>query len=150
MFNLTLDFDEQTLSGTVTHLLNKKDLKVQIVSFDAKNLNITRVQYKGSDKIDLWRGTTFNVTEPDPVLGSAVSVNVSSHYSTDDDIYIRFHYSVLPTSEAVLWLQPNQTAEGTSPLVYTQCKDIMCRQLAPMQDTPAIRANYSARIDVST
>ena len=43
MFNLTLDFDSQTLSGSVTHLLNKKDPEVKIVVFDSKNLNVTRV-----------------------------------------------------------------------------------------------------------
>jgi len=104
MFNLTLDFDTQTLSGCVTHLLNKKDDKVQIISFDSKNLVVTRAQYRGSSRLDLWRGTTFNVTDPDPVLGSAVSVNISSHYSTDEDIYIRLYYTVSPSSEAVLWL----------------------------------------------
>jgi len=85
-------------------LLNKKDDKVQIISFDSKNLVVTRVQYRGSSRLDLWRGTTFNVTDPDPVLGSAVSVNISSHYSTDEDIYIRLYYTVSPSSEAVLWL----------------------------------------------
>lgn len=32
--------------------------------------------------------------------------------------------------------------------LYTQCEDIMCRSLAPMQDTPAIKFIYSAKVRV--
>lgn len=32
--------------------------------------------------------------------------------------------------------------------LYTQCEDIACRSIAPMQDTPANRLTYSAKVTV--
>jgi leukotriene-A4 hydrolase len=32
--------------------------------------------------------------------------------------------------------------------MFTQCEDIACRSVAPMQDTPAIRVTYGATVTV--
>jgi len=34
------------------------------------------------------------------------------------------------------------------PYLYTQCEDIACRSVAPMQDTPAIKITYNATVKV--
>jgi len=46
-------------------------------------------------------------------------------------------------------MQPSQTAGGLLPYMYSQCEDINCRTMGPMQDTPANRITYSARIVTS-
>lgn len=43
-------------------------------------------------------------------------------------------------------MEPSQTAGGKLPYVYTQCEDINCRTVAPLQDTPSNRVTYSARV----
>lgn len=46
-------------------------------------------------------------------------------------------------------MEPSQTAGGVLPYVYTQCEDINCRTVAPLQDTPSNRVTYSARVITS-
>lgn len=41
-----------------------------------------------------------------------------------------------------------QTACKTMEYLYTQCEDIACRSIAPMQDTPANRLTYTAKVTV--
>lgn len=36
------------------------------------------------------------------------------------------------------------------PYLFTQCEDIACRSVAPMQDTPAIKITYDARVTVKS
>jgi len=43
-------------------------------------------------------------------------------------------------------MKPSQTAGGLLPYMYSQCEDINCRTMGPMQDTPANRITYSARV----
>ena len=43
---------------------------------------------------------------------------------------------------------PSQTAGKKLPYMYTQCEDIACRSLVPMQDTPAIKITYTAKVRV--
>lgn len=45
-------------------------------------------------------------------------------------------------------MNPEQTAGKKLPYLYTQCEDIACRSLSPMQDTPAVRITYDANIKV--
>lgn len=42
----------------------------------------------------------------------------------------------------------DQTACHTMEYLFTQCEDIACRSIAPMQDTPSIRITYTAHITV--
>jgi len=45
-------------------------------------------------------------------------------------------------------MTPAQTACKTLPYLFTQCEDIACRSVAPMQDTPSIKITYDARVIV--
>lgn len=43
-------------------------------------------------------------------------------------------------------MKDSQTAGGLYPYLFTQCEDIDCRAVAPLQDTPSNRVTYSARV----
>ena len=61
-----------------------------------------------------------------------------------DDAQVTVRYRTLPTGEAVQWLEPQQTADGTHPFVYTQGQAILTRSWIPCQDTPGNRVTWSA------
>jgi leukotriene-A4 hydrolase len=42
-----------------------------------------------------------------------------------------------------------QTACKTMEYLFTQCEDVACRSIAPMQDTPANRITYTASVTVN-
>lgn len=65
-----------------------------------------------------------------------------------DTISVVVKYTTSPSGQAFSWLTPAQTAGKTLSYMFTQCEDINCRSVAPLQDTPANRITYSADIYV--
>ena len=47
---------------------------------------------------------------------------------------------------AMSWLNGNQTSGGVLPYAYSQCEDVNCRTIVPVQDTPSNKVTYSARV----
>ena len=66
--------------------------------------------------------------------------------TTTDDVRIAIQYTTSPTGQAFSWLNADQTAGKVLPYMFTQCEDINCRSVLPLQDTPSNRITYSAYI----
>ncbi|CAD5174397.1 unnamed protein product [Musa acuminata subsp. malaccensis] len=79
---------------------------------------------------------------PDPVLGQPLSLSLSAQSAA------LVVFSTSPSSSALQWLSPAQTASKAHPFVYTQCQSIHARSLFPCQDTPAARLVFSARLNL--
>lgn len=47
------------------------------------------------------------------------------------------------------WMTEEQTATKVLKYMFTQCEPIYCRSVAPLQDTPSIKATYSANVTVN-
>lgn len=59
---------------------------------------------------------------------------------------VEVRYSTSPSSPALQWLTKEQTRGGRFPYVYSQCQAINARSLLPCQDSPQVKAPYSARL----
>jgi leukotriene-A4 hydrolase len=68
--------------------------------------------------------------------------------NTGDQLLVRVYYSTNENAIAINWLNPAQTASQTLSYMFTECQDIHCRSVAPMQDTPAIKMPYQAEVRV--
>jgi len=57
-------------------------------------------------------------------------------------------YRTGPDASALQWLEPEQTAGGKAPFLYSQCQAIHARSVVPLQDTPRLRITYEAELTV--
>lgn len=65
-----------------------------------------------------------------------------------EEFALKLYYTTNENTTAINWLTPEQTAGKVLPYLFTQCEDIACRSVAPMQDTPAIKVTYDSKVTV--
>ncbi|HEX5050706.1 MAG TPA: M1 family metallopeptidase [Planctomycetota bacterium] len=132
--DLTLDFDAHKATGSVTHRLERRDPNAPFV-LDSTGLLLTSVTDQDGAELACTRA------EPDPVLGTKLSIRLLP--STQQ---VRIAYETSPDAEAMQWLAPQQTNGGTKPFLFTQGEAILTRSWIPLQDSPAVRVTWTARI----
>jgi aminopeptidase N len=138
--DLNLDFDKKIANGSVTLTMNSLVDNLQNITLDARYLNIHDVRFQNGDHLDFW------FTEPNPMIGPGLNIGVNGRVSKNDTFDIVVDYETTSEGLSLNWLEPSQTAGGKYPYVYTHCEAIDCRTLVPLQDTPSVKATYSARI----
>ena len=140
-FELDLEvlFDRKILKGSVTHVLDRADSSAPLV-LDTRDLKIERVETAVGEKGE-YRAARFELGPRDPILGSALKVELASEVTR-----VRVHYETTPGAAALQWLEPSQTAGGKHPFLFTQSQAIHARSWIPLQDTPGVRTTYRARI----
>ena len=145
--DLMVDFDTKTFSGNATHHLEVVSDNVQYAWFDTVGIDLHNVT---APVDDTYMQLHFNVSTPNDKLGQAVRVELPD-VSMKGTLYnITFHYTTNDKSTAVSWMTAAQTHDKTMPYLYSQCEDIACRSIAPLQDTPASKFTYEARILAET
>ena len=139
--DLTADFAHQQLKGHVELTLARLDDGARELILDTRALTI--------DKVELLAGTPqtlrFTLGENDPTLGAPLRIELPKALA-DRTIKVRVHYATSPQASGLQWLEPAQTAGKRHPFVYTQSQAIHARSWIPLQDTPAVRLTYEARI----
>jgi leukotriene-A4 hydrolase len=134
--NLTVDFDNQIISGSVVHDIVNETSTAKMI-FDVRDLEVEKVILDGKDETD------FQIGSEDPLLGSAMTVDIRKETKT-----VEIFYRTKIESEALQWLNPQQTAGKKLPYLFTQGQAVLTRTWIPCQDTPGNRITYSADIQV--
>lgn len=133
--DLRLDFDRRVIQGTVIlHFQAAPDARALIL--DTRDLLIHQVTLD-----DEQQPVAFSLGAPDEVLGQALEIRLKSGSRK-----ARIVYETTPEAAALQWLEPQQTAGGLMPFLYTQSQAILCRTWIPIQDSPGIRFTYKARV----
>lgn len=134
--DLTVDFNTKTISGIAKHSIENKTGANKII-FDSKYLVIEKVVLNEAEE------TEFNLREFDELLGTALEVTINENTKS-----VSIYYSTTEKTEALDWLVAEQTANKTSPFMYTQGESIFTRSWIPLQDSPELRITYSAKVKV--
>lgn len=133
-------FGSKTLRGSATLTIERSagagDAPLIV---DTRDLAIEKVELS-TDGATFTPGS-FELGAADKILGSPLRIPVSAATRK-----VRIHYSTSPAASGLQWLEPAQTAGRKHPFLFSQSQAIHARSWIPLQDTPAVRFTYEARI----
>jgi aminopeptidase N len=132
---LRVDFPSRTLRGEAA--LDLAQAREGPLDLDTRDLEIEAVfAFDG-------RPLRHRREPRDPILGSRLRIDLPAHAQG-----VRIRYATSPRATALQWLDPGRSGSAAHPLLYSQCQSIHARSIAPLQDTPAVRARLEVRLTV--
>ncbi|XP_052779283.1 leukotriene A-4 hydrolase-like [Mya arenaria] len=136
--DLTVCFTKHTLSGSVQLKLKRVKPEAEFVVLDTRGITVTSVvDLESAEKLQ------YTLAEKVAVFGSKLTIRLTNR-KTEHTIEITYETS--PECSALQWLRPEQTAGKRQPYLFSQCEAIHCRSMIPCQDTPSVKAPYTAKI----
>lgn len=133
--DINVDFNNKIIYGTATYKI-EKDSTAKTINFDSKNLEISKVTING-------KNANFSLLEGDEIHGKNLSIELPK---TAKEVSIT--YKTTNKTEALQWLDKQQTADKNYPFLFTQGQAILTRTWIPIQDSPQIRITYNATVKV--
>ena len=149
--SLEVDFGSQQLTGGVALELQRLDAGATQLVLDTKDLQILDVTELTTNIIGatgkqepIWINRPFHLGKADPILGRPLIVDLPA--STQQKLVLRIDYETSPQARGLHWSVPTAGNPRQSPFLYTLSAPINARSWIPLQDTPRVRATYSAHI----
>lgn len=136
--DIALDFDARTIAGTATYTLQWKDQTATQLVLDTRDLTISKVEGEAGGG---WQPLQYALADADPTLGSKLTIETPGRNPK-----VRVTYVTSPGASGLQWLTPEMTEGKTLPFMFSQSQQIHARSWVPLQDTPAIRYTYTARV----
>lgn len=133
--DLEVDFLARKLKGTCT--LDLEGAPGDVV-LDTRDLSVERVEASAGE--GGFREVPFELGQAHPFLGAPLRIERGGASK------VRVRYATGERASGLQWLDPAQTAGLRHPFLYTQSQAIHARSWIPLQDTPATRVTYSARV----
>ena len=136
---LDVDFAKSRLGGEVTLTVDRTKPDADRLVLDTRALEIRRAETSADGQT--WTPTRFALGTEDAVLGRPLTVMLPATATR-----VRIGYHTRPEASGLQWLKAAQTAGKRQPFLFSQSQAIHARSWLPLQDTPAVRATYEARI----
>lgn len=133
-----IDFGKNVLAGTCTYFMTKVDTAASEVLMDVNHLDITSIKLESTGE-DL----TYKI---DVAVDFGSRLQITLPATCDKEFKMVIKYSTTSKCTALQWLLPQQTASGSHPYMFSQCQAIHARSMLPCQDTPQVKATYSANV----
>ncbi len=130
-----VDFSARTIAGKVS--LRFASPASGPLDLDCRGLVIHEVMTPAGEAVP------WSIAETDDIRGDRLRLDLPAGA---DGVVIS--YVTGPETLALGWLDPQQTAGGTHPFMFTQCQPIHARTIVPCQDTPRHRVTYTANVTV--
>jgi len=136
--DLAINFETKQLEGSIEHDLKRLNADVSTLILDTRDLDIHKAETFDGNK---WSATSFKLAARDSVKGSMLTIALPKSATK-----VKIHYNSRPEASGLQWLLPVQTAGKKLPFMFSQSQAIHARSWLPIQDTPAMRVTYTARV----
>lgn len=138
VLDVEVDFEKSELRGFVEHQLKRHDAKASTLVLDSRALVIEKVQQSAKG---VWSDAAFSLGKSAGILGQSLSIELAPQSEK-----VRIYYHTTADSSGLQWLSAAQTSEKQQPFLFSQSQAIHARSWIPVQDTPAVRVSYQARV----
>jgi len=135
---LTANLEAGVLSGYADIEISRVEPGAQTLVLDSKDLDISSIESSGSQ-------LEYSVGDKVGDFGSPLTITL---LPTSDRV--RVHYKTSPSASGIQVLQPEQTLGKRHRYLFTQNQAIHARSVLPCQDTPGVKAVYTAAITVQS
>uniref|UniRef100_A0A0B6ZWX3 Peptidase M1 leukotriene A4 hydrolase/aminopeptidase C-terminal domain-containing protein n=1 Tax=Arion vulgaris TaxID=1028688 RepID=A0A0B6ZWX3_9EUPU len=139
--DLTVSFSDRLITAwTELSLVSHTD-DLRTVSLDSHHtltINEVRVKNEGNAEFSI---------EPFADYGTHLVITLPALKQKGDKFVLEISHGT-SSGPGVCWLDPPQTADKVKPFLYTQGQSVLNRSFFPCQDTPAVKATYSAVVTV--
>ena len=142
--DLTVDFESEELRGSATLQIRRIENDAAEIILDTRELTIEAAGFVQTSGEMLKAEHRFGETHS--ITGTPLFVKVPADIRNDEELTLRLDYRTSPESTALQWLPAKLTAGLEHPFLFSQSQAIHARSWIPLQDTPAIRITYTAKI----
>ena len=140
--NFKVDFEQKVIHGKVKiYFTSIKDGEVIVLDTRALSIN-SIIDSDTGEELEFVIDTQYDLD------ANGVPLKIYKEYSKGDNIAILIDYDTTDGGSAVQFLDKEQTTGKQYPFMFTQCESILCRELLPIQDTPAVKITTSMGITV--
>ena len=149
--DLDVSFQKRELSGHVDLTVVRESMSPGTLVLDTRDLDIRSVsmlpKFGG-----LPTPLTFKIGDEQKYLGRPLRIEmpgvagVAGTLEAAKQSIIRIDYRSRPQASGLQWLTPAQTHDKKYPYLFSQNESIHARSWIPLQDSPQVRATYSATI----
>jgi len=140
--NFNIDFTQKVIHGTVKTYFNALE-DGEVIVLDTRALKINSVIDS-----DTGEELEYVLDELYELDANGVPLKIYKEFNKGEQIAILIKYDTTDGGSAVQWLDPEQTTGKIYPFMFTQCESILCRELLPTQDTPAVKVTVSMGLTV--
>ncbi len=137
--DLSIEFEQRRVDGTAELSLDRKNPAARQLVLDTRDLDIRGVE--ALDSAGVAHPATFALDRRDPILGSALRIRLDASSPK-----VRIRYRTSPDASGLQWMTPAQTAGKQHPFMFSQSESIHARSWVPLQDSPAVRFTWTARV----
>ena len=131
--NFDIDFTQKAIHGTVKSYYTALD-DGEVIVLDTRALKINSViDSDTGEELD------FILDKEYELEANGIPLKIYKDYNKGDELSLLIKYDTTDGGSAVQFLEPEQTYGKIYPYMFTQCESILCRELLPIQDTPAVK-----------
>lgn len=131
-------FDQKILKGSAVLTVDRLSQTEPLI-LDTRDLKIEKAETSADGTT--YTPTTFTLGTADRILGASLTIPLPPKATR-----VRIFYSTSPGASGLQWLEPAQTEGKQHPFLFTQSQAIHARSWIPLQDSPAVRVTYTARV----